>query len=122
MEERALHDFLRVFPDKVVEGDSRWVLQGELSRVSCRRQPLCSQKNTVLSLHISNVYAKKRSIGKKITLTIRTMMLEETTWMWLLVISTGLLGDATLAPTASVALKKTFADSDLPMPLGSTLL
>ena len=43
-----------------------------------RRQPLSGQKTfTVLSLHISNVYVKKRGIGKKLILTIRAVMLDE---------------------------------------------
>ena len=32
---------------------------------------------TVLSLHISNIYAKKRGIGKKLILTIRAVMHDE---------------------------------------------
>ena len=32
---------------------------------------------TVLSLHINNVYAKKRGMGKKLILTIRAVMLDE---------------------------------------------
>ena len=40
----------RVLPDKVVEGDSGWVLQGVLSRASFRRQPSSDQKTfTVMS-------------------------------------------------------------------------
>ena len=34
-----LHDVRRALPDKVMEGDSGWVLQGVLSRASFRRQP-----------------------------------------------------------------------------------
>ena len=40
-----LHDTRRELPDKVMEGDSGWVLQGVLSRASFRRQPLSGQKN-----------------------------------------------------------------------------
>ena len=55
-----LHDTRREFPDKVMEGDQRWVLQGVLSRAFFRRRLLRDQKTfTVLSLHISNIYAKK---------------------------------------------------------------
>ena len=47
-----------------------WVLQGVLSRASFRRQRLNDQKTfTVVSLHINNVYAKKRGKGKKLILT-----------------------------------------------------
>ena len=60
----------------MVEGDSGWVLQGVPSRASFRRQP--RQKTfTVMSLHISDIYAKKRGIGKKLILTIRAVMLDE---------------------------------------------
>ena len=73
-----LHDARRALPDKVMEGDSGWVSQGVLSRASFRRQPLSGQKTfTVLSLHISDIYAKKRGIGKKLILTIRAVMLDE---------------------------------------------
>ena len=47
-----LHDIRRVLPDTVVEGDSGWVLQGVLSR------------------YTSNIYAKKRGIGKKLILRV----------------------------------------------------
>ena len=58
-----LHDVRRVLPDKVMEGDSGWVLQGVLSRACFRRQPPNGQKTfTVLSLHVSNIYDKKRGI------------------------------------------------------------
>ena len=51
---------------------------GVLSRASCRRHPLSGQKTfTVLSLHINNIYAKKRGIGKKLILTIRAVMFVE---------------------------------------------
>ena len=68
----------RVLPDKVVEGDSGWVLQAVLSWAFFRRQPPSGQKTfTVLSLHISDIYAKKRGIGKNLILTIRAVMLNE---------------------------------------------
>ena len=55
----------RELPDKVMEGDQGWVLQGVLSRASFRRPPLSGQKAfTVLSLHISNIYAKNVVLGK----------------------------------------------------------
>ena len=37
------HDTRREWPDKVMEGDQGWVLQGVLSRASFRRQPLSGQ-------------------------------------------------------------------------------
>ena len=86
-----LHVIRRLLPDKVVEGDSGWVLQGVLSRASFRRQPPSGRKTfTVLTLHISNIYAKKRAIGKKLILTIRAVMLDEK-----VVTSTVLRGGAT---------------------------
>ena len=72
-----LHDIRRALPDKVVEGDSGWVLQDVLSRASFRRQSPSSQKTfTVMSLHTSNIYAKKRGIGKKLIRAIRAVMLD----------------------------------------------
>ena len=38
------HDTRRELPDKVLEGDSAWFLQGVLSRTSFRRPPLSGQK------------------------------------------------------------------------------
>ena len=73
-----LHDTGRVWPDKVMEGDPGWVLPGVLSRASFRRQPPNGQKAfAIMSLHISNIYAKKRGIGKKLILTSRAVMLDE---------------------------------------------
>ena len=73
-----LHDTRRELPDKIMEGDSGWVLQGVLPRASVRRHPLNDQKTfTVLSSRINSVYGKKRGIGKKLILTIRAVMLKE---------------------------------------------
>ena len=67
-----LHDTRRDLPDQVMEGEQGWVLQGVLSRASFRRSPVSWQKYfTVLSLHISNSYAKKKGIAKKLILTLR---------------------------------------------------
>ena len=72
-----LHDVRRVLPDEVMEGDSGWVLQGVLSRASFGRQPPNGQKTfTVLSLHVSDIHAKKRGTGNKLVLTIRAAMLD----------------------------------------------
>ena len=55
-----LHDTRRGSQDQVVEGEQGWVLQGVLSRASLRRAAVSGQKFlTGLSLHISNIYAKK---------------------------------------------------------------
>ena len=70
-----LHDTRRGLPDQVMEGEQGWVMQGILSRASFRRPPLSGQETfTVLSLHVSNIYAKKRGIAKKLILTIRAVV------------------------------------------------
>ena len=73
-----LHDTRRGLQDQVVEGEQGWVLQGVLSRASLRRAAVSGQKFfTVLSLHISNIYAKKNGIAKKLILTIRAIMISQ---------------------------------------------
>ena len=53
-------------------------MQSVLSRASFRRPPVSGQVTfTVLSLHISNNYAKKKGIAKKLILTIRAIMIGE---------------------------------------------
>ena len=70
------HDTRRELPDQVMEGEQGWVLQGVLSRASFRRSPVSGQETfTVLSQRISNIYAKKRGIAKKLILTIRAIMI-----------------------------------------------
>ena len=72
-----LHD-TRYGSCKVVrEGQSGWVLQAVISRASSRRPRNGKSFFTMMSLHINNHYAKKRGIGKKLILTIRTVMLHE---------------------------------------------
>ena len=71
-----LHDTRRDLPDQVMEGEQGWVMQGVLSRASFRRSPVSGQKSfTVLSLHISNVHAKKKGIAKKLILTLRAIII-----------------------------------------------
>ena len=71
-----LHDTRRDLPDQVLEGEQGWVMQGVLSCASFRRPPLSDQNTfTVMSLQISNIYAKKRGIAKKLILTIRAIMI-----------------------------------------------
>ena len=73
-----LHDTRRDLPDQIMEGEQEWVMQGVLSRASFRPPPLSGQETfTVLSLHISNIYAKKRRIAKKLILTIRAIMISQ---------------------------------------------
>ena len=51
-------------------------MQGVLSRASYCRPPLSGQKTfTVLSLQISNIYATKRCIAKKLIFTIRPIVI-----------------------------------------------
>ena len=81
-----------------------WVLQGML--FSCLISSTSSQrpKNVYSSaLHINNIYAKKRGIGKKLILTIRAVMLGELCGPSLQVTSTEPRGGATTA-TISVSL------------------
>ena len=71
-----LYDTTQDLPDQVMEGEQGWVMQGVLSRASFRRPPVSGQETfTVLSLHLSNIYAKKRGIAKKLILTIRAIMI-----------------------------------------------
>ena len=73
-----LHDTRRIVQDHIVEGEQGWVLQGVLSRASFRRAAASGQKLfTVLSLHISNIYAKTKGIAMKIIQTIRAMMISQ---------------------------------------------
>ena len=53
-------------------------LQGVVSRASFRRAAASGQKVfTVLSLHINNVFAKKRGIAKKIIQAVRALMISQ---------------------------------------------
>ena len=53
-------------------------MQGVLSRASFRRPRVSGQETfAVLSLHISNIYAKKKRIAKKLILTIRAIMISQ---------------------------------------------
>ena len=74
-----LHDIRRVLPDK------RRLKETQAgSYKACYHVPLfddnlpaAKKTFTVMSLHISNIYDKKRGIGKKLILTIRAVMLDE---------------------------------------------
>ena len=73
-----LHDTRRDFPDQVMEREQGWVLQGVLSRAIFRRPPVSRQKYfTVLSLHTSNIYSKKKGIAKKLILNLRAIMISQ---------------------------------------------
>ena len=52
------------------------IMQGVLSRAPFRRSAVSGQRYfTVFSLHISNIYAKKKGIAKKLILTLRALMI-----------------------------------------------
>ena len=72
-----LHDTRRGVQDQIVEGEHGWVLQGVLARASFRRAAASGQVFTVLSPHISNIYAKKKRIAKNIIQTIRAFMISQ---------------------------------------------
>ena len=73
-----LHDTRRGVQDQVVEGEQGWVLQGVLSRASFRRAAVSGQKFfAVLSLHISNMYAKKKGLAKKLIQTLRAIVISQ---------------------------------------------
>ena len=64
--------------DHIVEREHGWVLQGVLSRACFPRAAASGQKVfTVLSLHINNVFAKKRGIAKKIIQTVRALTISQ---------------------------------------------
>ena len=72
-----LHDTRRDLPDQVMEGEQGWIMQDVLSRASFR-PPVSGQKSlTVLSQHISNIYAKKKGIAKKLIQTLRAIMISQ---------------------------------------------
>ena len=73
-----LHDTRQGLQDQVVEGEQGWVMQGVLLRATFRRSPVSGQVTfTVLSLHISNIHAKKKGIAKKLILTLRAIMISQ---------------------------------------------
>ena len=117
-----LHDLRYSQQDKVKEGETGWVIHGVISKASFRRKPRGGKSSfTVMSLHINNNYAKKRSIGKKLLLAIRAVMLDEQKDL--------VAGDFNGAPwrrqtnIGNLSInEKAFADSDLPMPPGPTPL
>ena len=116
-----LHDTRREMPGQVMEGGQGWVMQDVLSRASFRRPPLSGQKTfTVLNLHISNIYAKKRGIAKKLILTIRAIMIVQQVDM----VAGDFNGTAWRCSTRSYlsSIDEAFAECALPAPLGPTPL
>ena len=97
---------------------TKWVLQGIVSRASFRRQPLSGQGSfTVMSLRICYNFAKKRGIGKKMILTIRALMLEDHAD----VVAGDFKGAAWRRDSSNSIsiIEEAFADCALPMPPGS---
>ena len=61
-----------------MEGEQGRVMQDVLSRASFRRAAVSGKKTfTVLSLHISNFYAKRKGIAKELILTLRAVMISQ---------------------------------------------
>ena len=118
-----LLDTRRDLPDQVMEGEQGWVFQGVLSRSSFRRPPVSGQETfTVLSLHISHIYAKKRGIAKKLILTIRAIMISQQ----IDVVAGDFNGTAWRCSNRnrniSSTLDEAFADCAFPTPPGLTAL
>ena len=110
-----LHDTRRDLPDQVLEGEQGWVSQGVLSRAIFHRPPVSGQKYfTMLSLQISNIYAKKKGSAKKLILTLRAIMISQEVDL----VAGDFNGTAWRRP--SVLLTKHFMDSLLPTPPGPT--
>ena len=114
-----LHDSRRDLPDQVMEGEPGWVMQGVLSRASFRRPPLSGEKTfTVLSLHISIIYAKKKGIAKKLILTLRAIMISQEVDL----VAGDFSGTAWRCRSRNnlITIDEVFADCALSTPPGST--
>ena len=104
-----------------MEGEQGWVMQGVLSRAIFRRPPVSGQKTfTVLSLHTSNIYAKRKGIAKKLILTIRAIMISQQ----IDVVADDFNGTAWRCRTRNnlSTIDETFTDCALPTPPGPTPL
>ena len=102
-----------------MEGEQGWVMQGVLSRASFRRSPVSGQKSsTVLYLHISNIYAKKKGIATKVILTLRVILISQEVDL----VAGDFHGTAWRYPGKDnlSTIDETFADCALPTPLGPT--
>ena len=107
-------------PDQIMEGEQGWVLQGVLSRAIFRCPAVSGQKYfTVFSQHISNIYAKKKGIAKKLTLTLRAIMISPQVdySSWWQVISMALRGVCRSRNNLST-IDEAFTDCAFPTPLG----
>ena len=118
-----LHDTRDGQQHVVREGQSGWVLQAVISRASFRRQPRNGKSFfPTMPLHINNQFAKKRGIGKKLLLKVRTVLLES---MWM--VAGDLNGAAWRRPCGSdrrltSIIEEAFANTNLPVPPGPTPL
>ena len=112
----CLHDTRRDLPDQIMEGEQGWVMQGVLSRASFRRSPVSGQMSfTVLSVHISNIYAKKKGIAKKLILTLRAIMISQEVDL--------VAGDFNVTTWRNLGtVDEAFTDCALPTPPGPTPL
>ena len=116
-----VHDTRRDLPAQVIAGEQGWVLQGVLSRASFRRAPVRGQKYfTVLSLHMSNIYVKKKGIAKKLILTLRAIMISHEVDL----VAGDFNGTAWLCRSKDNLsnIDEAFLDSILPTPPGPTPL
>ena len=116
-----LHDTRGDLPAQVMEGEQGWVMQGVLSRDSFRRAALSGQKFfTVSSLHINNIYAKKKGIAKKLILTLRAIMISQEVDL----VAGDFNGTARRyrGKDNLSTIDEAFMDSILPTPLGPTPL
>ena len=106
------------------ERQSGWVLQAVISRASFRGLPRKGKSFfTMMSQYINNRFAKKRGIGQKLLLTVRTVMLQEHVDM--------VAGDFNGAawrrqsgsdPRPISTIEEEFANKSLPVPPGPTPL
>ena len=111
-----LHDLRHSQPEKVIEGETGWVIQGAVSKASVRRQPRGGKSSfAAMPLHIYNNYAKKRVIGKKQPLAIRAVVLDDQKDL----VAGDFNGVAWRRQPNNgnlCIIEEDFADSDLPMP------
>ena len=104
-----------------MEGEQGWVMQGVLSRASFRRSAVSGQRYfTMLSLHISNIYAKKKGIAKKLILTLRAIMISQEVDL----VAGGFNGTACRCRSRDnlSTIDEAFTDCALPTPPGPTPL
>ena len=108
----------------VNEGQSGWVLQAVISRASFRRLSRNGKSFfTMMSLHINNHFPEKRGIGKKLLLTVCTVMLQEQIDM----VAGDFNGSAwprqsDSDPRPIGIIEEVFANTNLPVPPGPTPL